>query len=140
MTTLSICAIIALLVYCIINTGLIVRTNKAINKLWRIHDNFVDHVNDAFDDTICQANRSIDDTNVELNNINDTLIDIIDTMELMCDTDEAMIKKINTIKDENDYMWDVLEEHDDILYSFFEDCPEEVEEEEEKPAKKSKKK
>lgn len=138
MTTLTICAIIALLVYCIINTGLIVRTNKTINKLGRIHDNFVDYVEDMHNDAINQANQSIDEANRQFHRIDETLEDIVDAMELMCDTDEAVLNRLNKLEDNTEYMWDALEEHDDILYSFFEDCPDEVEEE--KPAKKTKKK
>ena len=55
-------------------------------------------------------------------------------MELMCDTDEMIINRINDIEED---LAIANTELDDIIVSIFE---EEDEEKEEKPAKKSKKK
>ena len=55
-------------------------------------------------------------------------------MELMCDTDELIINRINDIEED---LAIANTELDDIIVSIFEEEEEEVEE---KPAKKSKKK
>ena len=116
-----------------------------------IHDNFVNVVIDTYDDLVEQANEAIDQANGYLNDIDEILgtneeilRDVIDTIGLGLDTDELLLKKIQRVEDESDYMWAVMEEHDDmleqhdalldgyddILYEIFEEEPEEAEDEE----------
>ena len=109
------------------------------------HNSFVDCVRDDVDNIYNETNRTIDEINHEFHNVYDVLKaskefadDVTDTMELMCDTDEVIIDRLNELEDDVDMMWDAVEEHDEILYEFFNDEPEQAEEE--KPAKKSKKK
>lgn len=130
---------------------IIVQENK-IHKLANKFDNlvgkynsFVDCVRDEFDNIYDETNDRIDEINHEFHNVYDVLKaskefadDVTETMELMCDTDEVIIDRLNELEDDVDMMWDAVEEHDEILYEFFDDEPEQAEEE--KPAKKSKKK
>lgn len=124
------------------------KINKLANRfdaLVEKHNDFVDCVRDDVDHIYNETNRTIDEINHEFHNVYDVLKaskefadDVTETMELMCDTDEIIIDRLNELEDDVDMMWDAVEEHDEILYAFFEDEPEQAEEE--KPAKKSKKK
>lgn len=114
------------------------------DKLVEKHNSFVDCVGDEFDNIYNETNKRIDEINHEFHNVYDVLKaskefadDVTETMELMVDTDEVVIDRLNELEDDVKMMWDAVEEHDEILYEFFEDCPEQVEEE--KPAKKEKK-
>ena len=145
MTTTLICAGIALIVFAIIVSGILFKLNKKIEKLWQIHNNFVDYSMDMYEDLVNQTNDRIDMVNEHFHRVDDVLEDsheifwdIIDTLEIQLDTNESMCDRITELEDDTAYMWDAVEEHDEILYEFFEDEPEEIEEE--KPAKKSKKK
>lgn len=107
------------------------------------HNSFVDCVRDDVDNIYNETNRTIDEINHEFHNVYDVLRaskefadDVTETMELMCDTDEIVIDRLNELSDDVDMMWDAVEEHDEILYSFFDDEPEQAEE----PAKKKKSK
>lgn len=124
------------------------KIHKLANKFDNLvekHNSFVDCVRDEFDNIYDETNDRIDEINHEFHNVYDVLKaskefadDVTETMELMCDTDEVIIDRLNELEDDVDMMWDAVEEHDEILYAFFDECPEQAEEE--KPAKKSKKK
>ena len=124
------------------------KLNKLANRFDALvgkHNDFVDCVRDDVDHIYDETNRTIDEINHEFHNVYDVLKaskefadDVTETMELMVDTDEVIIDRLNELEDDVDMMWDAVEEHDEILYAFFEDEPEQAEEE--KPAKKSKKK
>lgn len=115
-------------------------SEKRFTKLADTHNNFVDFVQDGFDNIYEQVNDRIDDINNEFHNVYDVLgaskefaDDVTDTMELMCDTDEMIINRINDIEEDlavNDVILD------DIISELFTEQPDEVEE---KPAKKTKK-
>lgn len=145
MTTTLICAGIALLAFNIVNAIFIWKNAKDINRLGDIHNNAFDYIVDMYEDLVKQANDRIDMVNWQFHRVDDVLEDsheifwdIIDTLEIQLDTNEAMCDRLTELEDDTAYMWDAVEEHDEILYEFFEDEPEEIEEE--KPAKKSKKK
>jgi len=143
MLTLLTCAIVALLVYCLVLSSKLADVEGNLEDLCRIHDNFVDACSDAYEDLINQTNERIDDVNDifediedEFDEAQDVIEEVIDTIGLAVDTDKMIIDRLIKVEDESAYMRDVMEEHDDVLYSLFEDAPEEVEEE--KPAKKKK--
>ena len=118
-------------------------TNKFDNLVEK-HNSFVDCVRDELDNIYDETNDRIDEINHEFHSIYTILgtnkefaDEVTDTLELMCDTDEVIIDRLNELEDDVDMMWDAVEEHDEILYTFFDDEPEQAEEE--KPAKKEKK-
>ena len=123
------------------------KIHKLANKFDNLvgkHNSFVDCVRDEFDNIYDETNERINEINHEFHNVYDVLKaskefadDVTETMELMCDTDEVIIDRLNELEDDVDMMWDAVEEHDEILYEFFDDEPEQAEEE--KPAKKEKK-
>lgn len=136
---------ILLVVFICIQENKIHKLTNKFDNLIEKHNSFVDCVRDDVDNIYNETNRTIDEINYEFHNVYDVLKaskefadDITDTMELMVDTDEVIIDRLNELEDDVEYMWDAVEEHDEILYAFFEDEPEQAEEE--KPAKKSKKK
>ena len=136
---------ILLVVFICIQENKIHKLTTKFDNLVEKHNSFVDCVRDDVDNIYNETNRTIDEINHEFHNVYDVLKaskefadDITDTMELMVDTDEVIIDRLNELEDDVDMMWDAVEEHDEILYSFFDECPEQAEEE--KPAKKSKKK
>ena len=125
----------------IVQENKINKLNKRFEKMKWCHNGFIDLVSDTFDDLYCQFNERVDEINWEFHNVYGVLADgkefaddIVDTMELMCDTDEIVLDRINDIEEE---LCIINEELDDIIVELFEEVPEEVEE---KPAKKSKKK
>ena len=63
--------------------------------------------------------------------------DVTETMELMCDTDEAILDKLYDMEEDLAVNNVIL---DDIVSELFEEIPEEVEEKPAKKAKKTKKK
>lgn len=145
MTILLLCLIIALCIALLVQENKINKLATKFDNLVGKHNSFVDCVRDEFDNIYDETNDRINEINHEFHNVYDVLKaskefadDVTETMELMCDTDEVIIDRLNELEDDVDMMWDAVEEHDEILYEFFEDCPDEVEEE--KPAKKSKKK
>lgn len=132
MTTILICAGIALVIFAIVVSAVLVRLNNKIERLWRIHDNFVDTTEDVFNDLVGQVNDRIDMVNDQFHRVDDMFDDaheifwdIIDTLEIQLDTNEVLSDRLTELEDDSAYMWDVMEEHDDILYEFFEDEPEE---------------
>lgn len=117
------------------------RHREKFDKLTDKHNAFVDAVRDEFDNIYDETNERIDEINWQFHNIYNVLNeqkefadDVTDTMELMCDTDEMIIDRINDIEED---LAIANTELDDIIVSIFEEEEEEVEE---KPAKKSKKK
>lgn len=130
------------------------------NKIHKLHKKFcaladkhnwlIDTDLEMYDEVIGQFNDRIDEINREFHNIYDILNaaknfsdEVTDTMELMCDTDEIMIDRINDIEDVLDEMEEELafvnvsiDDLDSVLYEMFEEQPEE----EETKTKKTKKK
>ena len=137
---LNIAGFIILAVAIAIQENKINKLAKRFDRLVDKHNAFVDAVRDELDSIYCVANERIDEINHEfhwvynvLNEHKEFADDVVDTMELMCDTDELIINRINDIEED---LAIANTELDDIIVSIFE----EEEEEEEKPAKKSKKK
>lgn len=101
-----------------------------------------------YEDLVDQFNERIDEVNYEFNNVYEVLgaskefaDEVTDTMELMCDTDEIIIDRLNDIEDVLDEMEEeisfanvAIDDLDSILYEIFENTPEEVEEENKKKA------
>lgn len=130
------------------------------NKIHKLHKKFcaladkhnwlIDTDLEMYDEVIGQFNDRIDEINREFHNVYDILNaaknfsdEVTDTMELMCDTDEIMIDRINDIEDVLDEMEEELafvnvsiDDLDSVLYEMFEEQPEE----EETKTKKTKKK
>lgn len=142
-------ALVATIVSAIVFGVRLHKANKDFRKMTVIHDNTVDVVQDMYEDFVDQVNDRIDNINKIFHDIEDifdknreVLDDIIDTIGLWLDADEMLLKRIKKSEDDIDYMWWVMEEHDDalethdaiiedhedILYSIFEDVPEEAEE------------
>ena len=140
--------------------ALILQENK-INKLQRKfdiiaekHNWLIDTTVDMYEDLVDQFNERIDEVNYEFNNVHEVLWaskefadELTDTMELMCDTDEIIIDRLNDIEDVSDEMEEeisfanvAIDDLDSILYEIFENTPEEVEEENKKKAWRPKKK
>lgn len=112
---------------------------EKFDKLTEKHNAFVDAVRDEFDNIYDETNERIDEINWEFGNVYSVLTaqkefadDVTDTMELMCDTDEMIINRINDIEED---LAIANTELDDIIVSIFEEEPIEAE----GPAKKSKK-
>lgn len=136
--------------FVILAVAIIIQENKfhklaiKFDEMVSKHNAFIDLVRDDIDNIYEETNKRIDEINREFHNVYEVLTsskefadDVTNTMELMCDTDELIINRINELEDDVGMMWDAVEEHDEILYSFFDDEPEQAEE---KPAKKNKKK
>lgn len=138
---LTIAGFIILAVAIAIQENKIHKLAKRFDKLVDKHNAFIDAVSGEFDNIYNETNERIDEINWEFNNVYSVLAaqkefadDVTDTMELMCDTDEMIINRINDIEED---LAIANTELDDIIVSIFEEEEEEVEE---KPAKKSKKK
>lgn len=136
---LTIAGFVILAVAIAIQENKIHKLAKKFDKLVDKHNAFVDAVRNELDSIYDVANERIDEINWEFNNVYSVLAaqkefadDVTDTMELMCDTDEMIIDRINDIEED---LAIANTELDDIIVSIFEE-----EEVEEKPAKKSKKK
>ena len=138
--------------FVLLATAIILQQNKfhklakKFDELICKHNGFVDLVRDDIDNIYDETNERIDEINKEFMNVYDVLKaskefadDATDTMELMVDTDELIINRLNSLEDDVDMMWQAVEEHDEILYSFFDEQPEQVEEPKEKKTKKAKK-
>lgn len=134
-------ALVAVIVSAVVLWIRIHNVKKDFRALTIIHDNFVDRANDVYEDLVNQCNDKIDVVNGYLNDIDtildtneEILTDIIETVWLWLDADEILMNKINQLEDESDYMWAVMEEHDDAIdecndvidtiYTIFEDEPE----------------
>lgn len=108
------------------------RHREKFDKLTDKHNAFVDAVRDEFDNIYDETNERIDEINWQFHNIYNVLNeqkefadDVTDTMELMCDTDEMIINRINDIEED---LAIANTELDDIIVSIFEEEEEEVEE------------
>ncbi len=130
--------------------ALILQENK-IHKLQRKlriiaekHNGLIDTIVETYDDLCNQFNDRIDDINYEFDGVYEVLWqakevndDIVDTLEIMCDTDEAALDRINDIEEELALINVSIDDLDSILFEAFD---EEEEIEETKKEKKSKKK
>jgi len=137
----------ALVCIILLAIAIIVQENKIHKLINRFdtfvekHNNFVDFVRGEIDDIYDQTNERIDEINHEFLSVYTILgtnkefaDDVTDTLELMCDTDEIVLDRINELEEEVSLL---NVEVDDIINELFAEAPEEIEE---KPAKKSKKK
>lgn len=133
-----------LLVMAIKHTLLEDKLKELENKFYKLadtHNSFVDFVADEFDDLYVEWNERIDEINDEFHKAytavaytSDTLNDIVNVLELMCDTDEAVLNRLNDSEDE---LCMINAEIDDIITELFNSKPEENKE---KKTKKSSKK
>lgn len=125
------------------------KADKAdIRTIADAHNWFMELCSDVYEDLVDQMNERVDKTNevfMEMEDLfkenKDILNDIIDVIGLGLDADEILMEKINMLEDENEYIFDTLDEYDDVIdtiYAIFEDEPEEAGEEE-KPVKNKKK-
>jgi hypothetical protein len=131
-----VCFAVALLLNAIQTNKLYKRFDKFVEK----HNGLCDTSADMYDEIIDEFNERIDDINNEFHNIYQILQqekefadDLTDTMEVMCDTDEAILDKLYDMEEDLTVANVIL---DDIVSELFVEQPEEVEE---KPAKKAKK-
>lgn len=139
--------IIALVCFAVALLFNVIRTDK----LYRRFDKFVEKHNglcdtsaDMHDELIDEFNERIDEINNEFHNVYQILQsekefadDVTDTMELMCDTDEAILDKLYDMEEDLTVANVIL---DDIVSELFVEQPEEVEGKPAKKAKKTKKK
>lgn len=117
-------------------------SEKRFDRLADTHNNFVDFVCDEFDNVYEEVNNRIDDINNEFHNVytdinylSETDDTIVDVMELMCDTDDAIINRLNDWEDE---ICIINAEIDDIIKELFASKPEENKEKKtEKSSKKA---
>lgn len=131
------CFAVALLINVIRTDKLDRRFDKFVEK----HNGLCDMSADMHSELIDEFNERIDEINNEFHNVYQILQsekefadDLTDTMELMCDTDEAILDKLYDMEEDLTVTNVIL---DDIVSELFIEQPEEAEE---KPAKKSKKK
>lgn len=130
--------------------ALILQENKIheLQRKFRIvaekHNGLIDTIVETYDDLCNQFNDSIDDINYEFDGVYEVLWqakkvndDIVDTLEIMCDTDEAALDRINDIEEELALINVSIDDLDSILFEAFD---EEEEIEETKKEKKSNKK
>lgn len=130
--------------------ALILQENKIheLQRKFRIvaekHNGLIDTIVETYDDLCNQFNDSIDDINYEFDGVYAVLWqakkvndDIVDTLEIMCDTDEAALDRINDIEEELALINVSIDDLDSILFEAFD---EEEEIEETKKEKKSNKK
>lgn len=134
-----------LLVMAIKHTLLEDKFKELENKFYKLadtHNSFVDFVADEFDDLYIEWNERIDEINDEFHNVytnikylSETDDTIVDVMELMCDTDDAIINRVNDWEDE---ICMINAEIDDIIKELFASKPEENKEKKtEKSSKKA---
>lgn len=131
-----VCFAVALLINVIRTDKLDRRFDKFVEK----HNGLCDTSTDMHCELIDEFNDRIDEINNEFHNVYQILQyekefadDLTDTMELMCDTDEAILDKLYDMEEDLTVANVIL---DDIVSELFIEQPEEVEE---KPAKKAKK-
>lgn len=135
--------IIALVCFAVALLINVVRTDKLdrrFDKFVEKHNGLCDTSADMHNELIDEFNDRIDEINNEFHNVYQILQsekefadDLTDTMELMCDTDEAILDKLYDMEEDLTVANVIL---DDIVSELFVEQPEEVEE---KPAKKAKK-
>lgn len=121
----------------------VIRTEELYRKFDKIvekHNGLCDTSADMHSELIDEFNERIDEINNEFHNVYEILQaekefadDVTDTMELMCDTDEAILDKLYDMEEDLVVANTVL---DDIVSELFIEQPEEADE---KPAKKTKK-
>lgn len=135
--------IIALACFAIVLLLNVIKTDKLTKRFDRFvekHNGLCDTSADMHNELIDEFNERIDEINNEFHNVYQILQqekefadDVTSTMELMCDTDEAILDKLYDMEEDLTVNNVIL---DDIVSELFIEQPEEVEE---KPAKKDKK-
>ena len=137
---ISVCFLFVVVILAIVNDNVEKLKNK-VTCLVDKHNGLVDLTDKTFEALYDELNQRIDEINGEFHNVYQVVMewqdidnDIIDAMELMCDTDEGVLNRVYDIEEE---LALINAELDDIIVDMFMD---EVDEVEEKPAKKSKKK
>jgi hypothetical protein len=125
----------------------VIRTDKLdrrFDKFVEKHNGLCDTSADMHCELIDEFNERIDEINNEFHNVYQILQsekefadDMTDTMELMCDTDEAILDKLYDMEEDLTVANVIL---DDIVSELFVEQPEEAEEKPAKKAKKTKKK
>lgn len=135
-----VCFAVALLINVIKTDKLYRRFNRFVEK----HNGLCDTSADMHSELIDEFNERIDEINHEFHNVYQILQsekefadDVTDTMELMCDTDEAILDKLYDMEEDLTVANVIL---DDIVSELFVEQPEEAEEKPAKKAKKTKKK
>lgn len=135
-----VCFAIALVLNVIKTDKLTKRFDKFVEK----HNGLCDTSADMHNELIDEFNERIDEINNEFHNVYQILQqekefadDVTSTMELMCDTDEAILDKLYDMEEDLTVTNVIL---DDIVSELFVEQPEEAEEKPAKKAKKSKKK
>ena len=141
------CFAVALLINVIRTDKLDRRFDKFVEKHNGLCDTSADmhcELIDEFNERIDEFNERIDEINNEFHNVYQILQsekefadDLTDTMELMCDTDEAILDKLYDMEEDLTVANVIL---DDIVSELFVEQPEEAEEKPAKKAKKTKKK
>ena len=120
------------------------KLDKRFDKFVEKHNGLCDTSADMHNELIDEFNERIDEINNEFHNVYQILQsekefadDVTSTMELMCDTDEAILDKLYDMEEDLTVANVIL---DDIVSELFVEQPEEAEEKPAKKAKKSKKK
>ena len=139
--------IIALVCFAIVLLITVIKTDKLdrrFDKFVEKHNGLCDTSADMHNELIDEFNERVDEINNEFHNVYQILQsekefadDLTDTMELMCDTDEAILNKLYDMEEDLTVNNVIL---DDIVSELFVEQPEEVEEKPAKKAKKTKKK
>lgn len=134
------CFAVALLINVIQTHKLSIRVAKLIER----HNGLCDTCAEQQIDLIDEFNGRVDEINREFGNVYKILNankefadDVVDTMELMCDTDELIIDRITDIEEDLALL---NAEVDDIIVELFSEEPEEAENKKNKKEKKTKKK
>lgn len=129
----------------------VIKTDKLstkVEKLIKAHNGLCDTCEEQQSNLIDEFNERVDEINKEFGDVYKILNankefadDVVDTMELMCDTDELIIDRINDIEEDLALL---NAEVDDIIVELFSEEPEEAgnkkNKKETKKEKKTKKK
>ena len=120
------------------------RLSIKLAKLIERHNGLCDTCAEQQIDLIDEFNGRIDEINREFGNVYRVLNankefadDVVDTMELMCDTDELIIDRITDIEEDLTLL---NAEVDDIIVELFSEQPEEAENKKNKKEKSKKEK
>lgn len=137
-------AVVCFAIALILQENKIHKLQKKLRIIAEKHNGLIDTIVETYDNLCDQFNDRIDDINYEFDGVYEVLWqakevndDIVDTLEIMCDTDEAALDRINDIEEELALINVSLDDLDSILFEAFD---EEEEIEETKKEKKSKKK
>lgn len=134
------CFAVALLINVTHTHKLSIRLAELIER----HNGLCDTCAEQQIDLIDEFNERVDEINKEFGNVYKVLNankefadDVVDTMELMCDTDELIIDRINDIEEDLALL---NSEVDDIIVELFSEEPEEAENKKNKKETKKEKK